>query len=372
MSKASSPAINIRPFEETDLRAVADLYERLYRSGTGKAPEGLVNACRQQFVETPARADDIPSLVAEHDAAVVGFQGMNTRSFEYAGATGRMACLSMLYVAPEYRGMVGFWLMRRALDGPQDFSMSDDSSYDVARLWERLGGVRSVAHSMEWTVPLKPLTWQRGKLAQRYRGDWRRFPVRLSTPLVAAGDRLIRRRWLKALGGPGPRAGETREMTAERWCALAEQFAGERSVCIRQSPAVAAWTLERLQAFPCRGPLVAREVIAGDRSLGWYIGLAGRDGVFLLLQLQGGRAHIPRLLATVIRDAADGGLSAVTGRVEADIAAALVPYRTVYTFGKQVLLASANTALLHTAMSLDTNLSRTDGEWLVDMVRQPY
>jgi hypothetical protein len=187
--------MTIRPIEAPDIPAIAKLYEKLVRSGSDSAPPGLEEAFRRLFIDTPVYSFETPSLVLEVDGEIVGFQGVQTRYFELDATPRRLASLGPVFVIPELRARAaGAMLIKAAMNGKQDLTISDGAPEASRRLWEHLGGTLAVPQTLEWVLPLQPARLAARSLAQQ-RGGLRRWSGWAATPIATLIDKTITARW---------------------------------------------------------------------------------------------------------------------------------------------------------------------------------
>lgn len=371
---AQQRAVKIRPLQADDLPAVAQQYEALVRSGRAHASLGLVAAFRDLFMDTAVSAPDIPSWVIETEAGISGFQGVQVREFDFKGERRRMASLGPLFIAPELRGRAaGVLLMKRALNGPQDLTVSDGATDEARRMWEQLGGTMAVPQSLQWTVALEPAKLLAQLGARRYRGSGMRSAmVGAVKPLAALADRFIARRWRAPFMRPFGRVPDTSLLSPDALCEIAGKLAMQYRLQVVYSRETADWLFAQLASFTCRGELLARAVSLRGRPLGWFIAYASQDGILSVMQLQAAAADVPRVLVAVLHEALQRRLLAVTGRLDGALPSALTPYRPQFAYGTRVLVHAREREIVDAVLSLDASMARVDGEWLMDIRQQPY
>src|SRR4051812_32195789 len=142
----------IRPLEPDDIPAVAGLYERVLRSGGGRAPVALEAFFRDEVLEQPWADPDIPSLVYESDGAILGVLASHVRRFLLDGRPLRVGYSGPLVADPDAdKPGVGALLMRSHMRGAQEASATDGATSVVRAMWERLGGVTVPTASLGWT-----------------------------------------------------------------------------------------------------------------------------------------------------------------------------------------------------------------------------
>jgi GT2 family glycosyltransferase len=365
------PRTRIRPLEPADIPAVAALHHQIIRKGIGPAPAGLEAAFRRLFIEAPVCARDLPSLVLEADGEIAGFQGVQVREFEFDGARRRLASLGPVFVAPELRVRgAGAQLLKAAMAGGQDLTMSDGAADASRQLWEMLGGRMAPAQTLEWQVFLHPARQAASVLASQ--GGVRRALARALYPLAVVVDRTIDSRWNKALRNPPAAPAARVPLSVARFRELDAAVDPGYRLRMVYPPEVAEWIFDELQAYSCRGELVAREVRDDRGAIGWFIAQAWPDRIFRLLQVQAQPRNLSRVFAAAMAEASERRLYAVSGRIDGRILPVLMPYRVKLFFGTRVLVDARDQAILDAVLSLDNSISRIDGEWLMDIRREPY
>ncbi|WP_414646241.1 GNAT family N-acetyltransferase [Bradyrhizobium sp. 2S1] len=140
-----------------------------HRPGGRAAKQGVLpvatNDAAAAAAVSPAR-DGLPEqsgpgydpLVYEHEGSVVGFIGVAGRRFTLLGQTYTGTLHSNFVVHPAHRGRgVGGALFRAYLELPRDFAFVDEVGERNRPLHERLGMTVSMAQSVRWILPLRPV-----------------------------------------------------------------------------------------------------------------------------------------------------------------------------------------------------------------------
>ncbi|NGP53691.1 hypothetical protein [Thioalkalivibrio sp. XN8] len=362
----------IRPLEGKDIPEVAALYQRIIRRGTGPAPAGLESEFRKLFIEAPVCAADLPSLVLEAGGEVAGFQGVQVREFEFDGVRRRLASVGPVFVVPELRTKAaGAQLIKAAVQAGQELTLSDGAGAGVSKLWELLGGKVAVPQSIEWTISLRPARAATKSLARRRRRAFR-FLARALHPLAVVVDRLADGRWNKALHRPPVPLPEATPLSAGRFAELAATVDTGVRLRMVYSPELVDWIFRQLTAYSYFGEAVACEVKDSRGVIGWFIGQARPDGVFQVLDLQAVPRSLPRVFAALMAEAARRDVHAVSGRIDGRVADVLASYRSRISFGHRVLVHSGNKEILDAVLTLDNNISRIEGEWLMGIRFEPF
>ena len=343
----------IRPLERADLPAVARLYERVARSGSGDPPPELERSFERAFLDQPRADPEIPSLVYEDaDQGVIAFLGSHVRRLRREGRSLRLACSGQLVAHPDARMPgVGALLLRRYLAGPQDLTTTDGATDEVRAMWERLGGTTNGLASVGWTKLFRAGRF--GRLMLERRWD-RRLPL---PGLPAAAGRLVMRR-------PGRPEAMAEPLTPAGLVAALGSLEPAFRLLPDYDEDFLEWLFRELAAVGVRGELVRRLVRAPDgRPAGWYVYYLKPGGVSQVQQLAAAPADAELVLDHLLRDAADGGSAAVQGRAEPHLLAALFARRCLFRRSEWALVHSRDPAILADVALGGALLTRLEGEW---------
>jgi hypothetical protein len=364
--------VNIRAAQASDIPAIADLYEKVMRSGSGTAPPGLKRALSRLFLDGPAYDAEIPPLVMEQDGDIVGFQGIQVRPLQFEGQSLRLAALGPVFVAPEVRSRAaGAVLIKAAMSGAQDLSIADGALEEIRQMWERLGGLLAVPQTIEWNIPLRPAALGIRWLARRYKTAGK-LTAWATTPLAILGDALVDSRWNSAVNDPPAPLPTASPLDASRMAELSSDLEISYRLQATYPPAIARWVFEQLEAYGWRGELVARELRKSGKPIGWFFAHASRDRIFRVMEIHADPRNLPSAVAGVINEATRRKMLAVCGRIDGGLAGALTPYRVRFSYGMRVLVHARDRAVLDAFLALDSSISRIDGESLAGILQQPY
>jgi hypothetical protein len=359
----------IRPFEPADLTSVAALYERVVRSGRAHASAALQAAFHSLFVASPLVSRDVPPLVIESSAGVQGFQGVHVRTTT-SGDT--VASLGPLFVTPEARIKgSGLLLLGRILEGKQQLTYSDGASEEARRLWQRLGGHCSDAHSLEWALPIKPLTTLVRNAA---RGRNPRFAKILQAlgPIAGQADRWLQTRWNKKLQGVSRAPVELSEISPDEWL----NFLFDQSSAHRLAPILteesAHWTLDQLRSLRSRGAFVLLGAKRRQTLLGTLVGYRSAEGILSIMQLRCQERHCSQMLSALARLGREQGLAAIEGRLDATVQGGLGDFPVLLRRSTPFLVHSHNPALVDRFLGTRSSFSRIDGEWIMNLRSEAY
>jgi hypothetical protein len=347
----------VRPLEPADLPPVVDLYARVMRTGLPPASSELVRYFERTFLRQPWADPEMPSLVHESDEGrILGFLGSHVRRLGLGDRSIRAGYVGQLVSDPAARRRgAGTVLLRHYMAGPQELTITDGASPDVARIWKPLGGRTVHSRSIVWTRLLRPARALGDRLLAR-RGAARLESLSrpLRQALDAAGKRLAR---------PGPASEEdaAEELTVERLLEHLPERGGEPRLQVAYDEGFLRWLLEEMAAVQARGPLVAKLIHSRGGVAGWYVAYIPRGDIAEVLAVTTTRRGAEPVLDHLLATAWQGGASAVQGRLEPDLFEPLSERRCVLRHGERVLFHAADPDVAR-AVEL-SRLTRMDGEW---------
>jgi hypothetical protein len=359
----------IRPFEPSDVRAVADLYEQLIRTGQSHAPLGLQAAFRELFVDAPVTTKDVPSLVIDSVQGIGGFQGVQVRQVPHVGL---VASLGPLFVTPALRAQAaGIRLMKAMLDGPQAMSYSDGASEEARRLWQRIGGDCSDAFSLEWTIPLLPGATQVDRLKYRA-GRALKLTAAALDPIARLIDPLLLARWHRKLDLASGTTLTLSTLTADAWIEAVQDVGMSGGFAPDRSPELLRWTLQQLGRLTVRGNLLRLSIERSGRPVGALLAYHLPDNTMLVMHFSHEVKHARAAFSALVKHAIDLGCKSISGRCDGTVRGLLGDYPVIYRRSTPVLLHSRRPDLLDRFGGLQSRFSRIDGEWLMNLREQVY
>jgi hypothetical protein len=359
----------IRPLERRDLAQVADLYERVARSGSAPAPPGLPGYFEETLFEHPWFDPEIPSLVSETEQGeIVGFIGSHVRRISIGERAGRLACCGQMVTEPAMRTRApGAFLLRAYIGGPQDMTLTDSASGEFRRMWESVGGVTVHLRSIGWIRLFGPWGYAARNVARKP------SPAgRVARSASAALDAVSRRVARGSLRPPEART-LSEELTPRALVAQVE--AAPPSVLVRPAYDLAflEWLFGALAAVPSRGRLVRRLVHGGGRTLGWYLYYLQPRGVSQVVQIGARERDAGEVLDHLFADAHAGGSVAVQGRLEPHIREPLSERRCFFrSTGNRSLVHSADPEITNAIEHGRSLIGRLEGEWWMGHHLEPF
>jgi hypothetical protein len=351
----------IRPFLRDDIPRVADLHARVFSQTGGLAPGELRAQLHDVFFQNPWYDGSLPSLVyAEGNERIVGFLGIVPRPMTLNGRPILAAISTQFMVDPSRRGLPGVRLLKTFLSGPQDLSMTDGATELTRKVWEGLGGARSILYSLHWTRPLRPSRYIVSLLGGR---KVFRPVISGARPICGVVDALAAR--MRASPFRLIRQSPQEELSVEALLACLSEFPGKDSLRPEYDEYSLKWLVEKASQKRCWGDL--RKVVVRDAEgeiTGWYLYYVKRGATGEVLQIAARPAAIDRVLDHLFYHAWRQGAIAISGRLEPRFLSALVANRCfLHGWGPATLVHSRDPGLLEAVHQGDAFLTRMEGEW---------
>jgi hypothetical protein len=338
---------------------VAELYERVMRSGGSSPPSGLASYFEQTFLSHPWADPEIPCLVYEaKDGQIVAFIGAHVRRIRFDGREARLVYAGQLVSEPAARRRgAGTVLCRDLLAGPQTLTMTDGATPTVAAIWEPLGGETAFLSSIVWTRVFRPGRAVRDRLRARER---RRRWSALARPLLAVLDAGSRRPMRPSLPD---RLDPPQELSVATLLEHAQEAAAGARLRVDYDEAFLTWLLGEMAAVRTRGELIRREVRRGGRLIGWYVAYLKPGGIGQVMQIATTDGAVDSVLDQLFAEAWTSGTAALQGRLEPPLFEPVSRRRCLLRHGERVLLHSRKPEVREAVAAGGAALSRMDGEW---------
>lgn len=348
----------LRPFTRADIPAVVAIRQQAFRHTVRGTPEELATFFARTFLDNPWRELDLPSLVhLDETGAVNGFVGMVPRRMRFEGKLFRVACPTQLMVRPGSAAGAGLRLVRAVFEGPQDLTISDAANDAARRLWERVGGHTSHLHSLQWTLPLRPVRYAIGQMVHTPFGRTLNYLLR---PVCNLIDHL-REELPRSRGGPLT----TERFDPPRHVALLNEIAAAWPLHPEYESAGLSWQLEETARKPKQGPLEAHLVRdAFGNGIGWFIYFVNRGGVGEVVQIVARPGEQEKVLGLLELRARAAGVVALSGRMEPGLADTFAARGIGFArTGPWFLTHARDPRLYATVLHGEGLLSRLEGEW---------
>jgi hypothetical protein len=352
----------IRPLEERDIPEVVRLFGRVYPQKRWASQLECEAYFRDIFLGNPWVDPALPSWVAvEGDrvnaARIVGFIGVMPRLMRNKGRPIRAAVVSQLMVDPEKpRALAAAQLLRKALAGPQELTISDGANESSRKMWEALGGATSTLYSLQWRRPLRPAQCAL-QLASSRRG---RAAARLAAPIAALADAYAAQR----MSLHCPPAFLEEPLDAVSLLAALERAASRVALSPQYDLRSLEWLLAQAHAKRRHGELQARLLReSGGRIAGWFLYYLN-SGTSRVLQLEAQEGSAHAVLGQLFHHAWRHGAAAIEGRMEPRFARTLSERHCFFLADGTYALAHAHDPRVLAALERgDALFSRLEGEW---------
>ena len=356
----------IRAFGEEHVRDTANLYWKVMRGQPTAAPPALEGAFRETFLENPWASPEICSLVFLDKGKQSGFVGVIPRAMEFRGRPIRAAAIGAWVVdRRSHAGLGGMKLLRQALNGRQDFSVTDGAGNEASSVWTALGGRVSPVYSFYWMRVLRPFQTARNFL-DRAGGI---FPAlkTVSGVVTAPADFLASKLPVGMFKRPASLYSSKLVSAAELLECIQEARPRESLRPAYSMPSF-EWLLGQAGTGSGHRGLRLKNVYAPDgERCGWFVYYATPGRVASVLQIGcHRRPQFAEILRALFADAWEQGACAVNGRAMPPY---LVPLTEQYCIFRQpyscVIGHSRDPEIMNAFQTADAALSGLDAEaWL--------
>jgi hypothetical protein len=348
----------IRSADPSDLLEVAALRRRVFTQSTHHTDEALAAYYRAVFFENPWRDDRYtPVVYVGEQERILGFLGVIPRPMLFAGRRITGVSTAEFMVSPESRGVIGPRLLRRILDGPQDFTYSDRATDTATAMYEAFGGISVVWNSLYWSVPLD-------RVALRYEMAGQ-SEISFASRVLRKGARSLERLAGRLTKLPSIPAGVAEQpLDPQTVVESIRNVVGHSDLYPEYDRISIDWLLERIRERPQYERLSARRLARDSLTIGWYI-YAIREGdtadVIQTAAVPGEEAVVfDALLHGIARD---GGRIA-HGRLDRRFASVVMKANLPLTLARPwVGMHSRNPEITTAFATGRVFLSRLDAEW---------
>jgi predicted N-acetyltransferase YhbS len=355
----------VRSLTGADIEQVADLHNKVFLSSRPMTPQvrqRYRHWLESVFLNNLTRLPGYDALVYEHEGSVVGFLGVAARRFTLGGQTCTGTLHSNFIVHPGHRGRgVGGALFRAYLELPRDFAFVDEVGEGNRQLHERLGMTVSMAQSVRWILPLRPVRRLASVVSDRL--------PRLLRPLCLlpadAMDAVLRR----VPRSPYKYSVPDLQVTPISGAGLASLIAsapGENLLRPVATNGSIEWLVERARSMQehGHGQLVLNSLHSKGAVVGWYVYYANQGGSGEVLQLVADPAWAAQVVDSLAHDAWLRGATSLCGVLHQALLAPLSARRAVFEPSvRWMLVRTRDPAIFEAFTRGQSLLSRLDGEW---------
>lgn len=313
-SASLGEALTIRGLETADLPAVARLFQTTFIDARKAAPQSLVACLNETFLRHPLLSEDIRSRVAfDHAGRLQGFVGVLPTRLLHRDKPLRGAVLGGLMVdRPDDNPLVGARLLRQALQGGQDISLSESANPVSQKMWEVVGGTTLPSWSLNWVRVLRPAALPFSFLAPT--PGMARICAATVAPLDAVLNRF-RKNPLSAVSLPDVDVDDT-AVSVDEFIAALPHLIARYALRPDWDETTLRWQLGHAAVKERFGDLQCRLVAKGSRTVGGYLYYGRPGGIGFVLQMLALSKHEFSVVSSVLARAAADGCTAVRGRAQ--------------------------------------------------------
>lgn len=324
------PAQAIRSLHEDDIAAVAALFQQTFRKPARPAPPSLVAYLRDLFLNHPHQDPRIGSLVFTSDNAVVGFIGLLPTPMIWRGETITAAVAAALMVDnPKRHPTAGARLVRSALRGPQDVTLSESASPQSRRMWALVGAEAIPAYSLDWLRILRPISFPL-ELA-RHRFGAPKVLAHAGRPFDGLLDRLGRNPFAPPQAS---RRTQGRDADDDAVIRALPALVAHHPLRPQLRDDVLPWMLRHAARKEHYGSLVRRLVVTPNGEVaGAYFYYARPNGLGFVLQTLARPGFADDVIQDMLVHACASGLVGLKGRAQPDFADGLMRNKCVFWNG---------------------------------------
>lgn len=343
-----------------DVPAIAALFVRVFRQGGPDGLDAVADYFRRIYFANPWVSDDMPSLVMEHAARVVGFIGVIPIPLRIDGRPLRAAVGGNLMTEPGLADPLStVKMVRRYLSGAQNLSFTDTANIEGAALWTGLGGRIARYASMRWVVAIRPAGFLvRGALRSRPTA------VRSVAAWVAAPVDALRPRSMRRVLTATERA-RIRPVDAQQLRTLVDLLADRDHATFDGDDAGFAWLVARCSEKEEFGAL---RIIAIDDDRGRPIAAAlyypNSAGIGQVVGWWARRRSASEAFDLLVADAAAQGSTALQGQADSHLYDVLDSQPVFFLRRHEsVAVHSSSPDLVRRVVEGDLTIGRLFGEW---------
>lgn len=351
----------VRPFVQQDLRAVVDLYRRVFPQGRRFASQRLADRFNRILLQNPWYDAAIPSLVYERSGAILGFLGVVVRPMVVENQNIRLAVSNHFMVDPSARTSRAAWqLLGKLFTGPQELTIAE--SGDASRkVWEALGGRTCPGYSFFWTRLLRPARFMLHQLERRS----------LPKPLLWMGKPLCNLADALAVRLPQspirqePQAPEEKSTYLDLLRCL-QHLPGQLALRPYYDENSLEWLLKVCADKRMLGKLHWSVVRSGPgKVLGWYVYYLNRGAVSSVLQINAASGCFDPVFRHLCYHAWRQGSVALTGRMQPRLAKDFSDHSCLLQWRSWLLVHSRHPKILDALENKDSFFTSMEGEsWI--------
>jgi hypothetical protein len=325
-SASLGEAPTIRGVETADIPAVARLFQTTFVDARKPAPASLADYMNEVFVRHPWLSEDIRSRVAVDAAGrLQGFVGVIPQRLLHQGKPLRGAVLGALMVEkPDDNPLVGARLLRSAMQGGQDVSLSESANPVSQKMWELIGGTTLAPYSLNWVRLLRPAALPFSLLG---RTSVARACAIIASPIDAVLNKIPKNPFAP-VSLPAPTLDDV-EAGVDDFIAAMPALIARYALRPDWDEPTLRWQLGHAAVKERFGALQCRLLRKGKKTVGSYLYYGRPGGVGFILQTLALPGHDFAVASCMLSHAASDGCAAVRGRAQPEFLDALMRHHAL-------------------------------------------
>jgi hypothetical protein len=349
---------NLRP---EDIPELVRLRRQVFHLTERPGDAALESYYERLFLSGPWRDDACPSLVYENaHGKPTGFIGVITRPMDFQGESLRAAVSTEFMVDPGVRG-VGVELLAAHLRRGQDLSIGDRATDRARLLFEALGSMTVLSHSLYWAHPLRPSRFA------AYQLEWRGIlrAVRVAAwPVCTAFDLFATRVAPGRYRLPRPE-GEPEELDVPTVIAKLPMVAGSKALRPTYTVESLRWLLRQLEEKTAYGRLEKVQVRHGAEGvIGWFVYFVKPGDQAEVVQMAALPGRHAEVLDHLLRHVARTGATVVSGRFDPLFRETFEQKGFRYSMARPwTVMHSRRPEVVRAFQTGNVFFSRLEGEW---------
>lgn len=362
--------MSVRPFAETDIPRVVDLYWRFMRRREDAPPAELPALFRRLYFENPWVDPAYPSLVCEDKKGeVVGFLGIIPRKMSFCGHPFRVGYGGNFIADPGARASLAAQRLLGTYMGGKYQVWQTDSANDVSRaLLERLGFRTIPALNLHWVRPLKPAQYALYALSRAVSSPTVNALRSVAKPFSALADMVAGKVSFSPFHESETHLSGS-ELDPETLQQCLADFRDGYSIWADYDLNALRWLLGFMDRDTVRGRV--RKILVrddGNKIAGWYIYYVKPGGVGEVVQVGTSKSSTKDVLEHLFQDAVRQGVIGLHGIVDRQRLADFSEKGCLFTCrGGWNVAFSRDAQILDALERGDAFVTRLDGEWCLDL-----
>lgn len=182
----------ITPIRSKDIDEIVAMSKDYFPGSSEMSAVSLRKVVNELYFN-PLHSDPqiLPIVSRTAHGVVDGFLGVRTSRFLYKGKVVVVAnCHHLMATEAARSRLIPMKMLQHFLNGPQDLSFADGSVDATRWLWKRLGGEISIADSLYYKIPLRPVSFVGRVLLKSARQPARRYLASIASGMDAFGNRI--------------------------------------------------------------------------------------------------------------------------------------------------------------------------------------